>query len=125
MAEIELREVALFSEMDEQEVSEIRALMDELKFKAGQTIIREGDTGSLFYILTEGEVQVSIRDAGGKDIILQELGPGGFFGELSMLTQEPRSARVSAVSNVTLLALERDEFHSSVGVRFDGQEFEV
>ncbi len=110
MAEIELREVALFSEMDEQEVSEIRALMDELKFKAGQTIIREGDTGSLFYILTEGEVQVSIRDAGGKDIILQELGPGGFFGELSMLTQEPRSARVSAVSNVTLLALERDEF---------------
>ncbi len=110
MAEIELREVALFSEMDEQEVSEIRALMDELKFKAGQTIIREGDTGSLFYILTEGEVQVSIRDAGGKDIILQELGPGGFFGELSMLTQEPRSAHVSAVSNVTLLALERDEF---------------
>ena len=110
MAEIELREIALFSEMDEQEVSEIRALMDELKYKAGQTILREGDTGSLFYILTEGEVQVSIRDAGGKDITLQELGPGGFFGELSMLTQEPRSARVVAISNVTLLGLERDEF---------------
>ena len=79
MAEIELREVALFSEMDEQEVGEIRALMDEIKFKTGQTIVREGETGSLFYILTEGDVQVTIRDASGKDILLQELGPGGFF----------------------------------------------
>ena len=112
MAEIELREVALFSEMDEQEVGEIRALMDEIKFKTGQTIVREGETGSLFYILTEGDVQVTIRDASGKDILLQELGPGGFFGELSMLTKEPRSARVAAVSDVTVLALERDEFFS-------------
>ena len=110
MAEIELREVALFSEMDEQEVAEIRALMDELKYKPGQTIVREGETGTLFYILTEGEVQVTIRDASGADIVLQDLGPGGFFGELSMLTQEPRSARVTAVSNVTILGLERDEF---------------
>ncbi|MCX6079525.1 MAG: DUF1003 domain-containing protein [Chloroflexi bacterium] len=110
MAEIELREVALFSEMDEQEVAEIRAIMDELKFKPGQTIVREGETGNLFYIITEGEVQVTIRDIDGKEIVLHDLGPGGFFGELSMLTNEPRSARVFAVSNVTVLALERDEF---------------
>jgi uncharacterized membrane protein len=112
MAEIELREVALFSEMDEQEVAEIRALMDEMKFKGGQTIVREGEMGDLFYIITEGEVQVSIRDADGNDVVLQELRPGGFFGELSMLTKEPRSARVRAIDNVTLLALERDEFFS-------------
>ena len=110
MAEIELREVALFSEMDEQEVAEIRAIMDELKFKPGQTIVREGDTGDLFYIITEGEVQVTIRDDENNDIVLHDLGPGGFFGELSMLTNEPRSARVLAVSNVTTLALERNEF---------------
>jgi len=110
MAEIELREVALFSEMDEQEVAEIRAIMDEMKFKVGQTIVREGETGDLFYIITEGEVQVTIRDADGENVILHDLGPGGFFGELSMLTKEPRSARVIAVSSVTVLALERDEF---------------
>jgi uncharacterized membrane protein len=112
MAEIELREVALFSEMDEQEVAEIRGLMDELKFKTGQTIVREGELGNLFYIITEGEVQVSIPDADGRDVVLHDLGPGGFFGELSMLTSEPRSARVRAVGNVTVLALERDEFFS-------------
>lgn len=112
MAEIELREVALFSEMDDQEVAEIRALMDELKFKPGQTIVHEGELGDLFYIITEGEVQVTIRDADGTDVVLHDLRPGGFFGELSMLTSEPRSARVRAVENVTVLALERDEFFS-------------
>lgn len=110
MAEIELRAVALFSEMDEQEVAEIRALMEELKFKPGHVIVREGEIGNLFYIITEGEVQVSIRDVDGNDVVLQDLGPGGFFGELSMLTNEPRSARVFAVTTVRVLALERDEF---------------
>jgi uncharacterized membrane protein len=112
MAEIELRDVALFSEMDDQEVAEIRVLMDELKFKQGQTIVHEGELGDLFYIITEGQVQVTIRDANGQDVVLHDLGPGGFFGELSMLTSEPRSARVRASENVTVLALEREEFFS-------------
>ena len=110
MAEIELREIALFSEMDEQETAEIRSIMDEMKFKPGQTSVREGEVGDLFYIITEGEVQVTIRNEDGADIVLHDLGPGGFFGELSMLTNEPRSARVLAISGVTVLALDRDEF---------------
>ena len=110
MAEIELREIPLFSEMDEQEVLGIRAIMEEIKFKPGQVIIREGESGDLFYIITEGNAQVLIRDAGGDEIVLSEVGPGGFFGELSMLTNEPRSARVRALDHVTTLALERDEF---------------
>ena len=110
MAEIELREVPLFSEMDEREVAGIREIMEEMKFKAGQVIIREGETGDLFYVITEGRVEVIIRDAAGTDVILHEAGPGDFFGELSMLTNEPRSARIRAVEDVTTLALERDEF---------------
>lgn len=110
MSEIQLREVPLFSEMDDQEVAEIRALMDELKFKSGQHIVREGETGDLFYVVTDGEVQVIIDDANGKEIIIHMIGPGGFFGELSMLTKEPRSAHVKALTPVTVLALERDEF---------------
>src|SRR6185503_16807761 len=50
------------------------------------------------------------RDAAGSDVILHEAGPGDFFGELSMLTNEPRSARIHAVEDVTTLVLERDEF---------------
>ena len=110
MAEIELREVPLFSEMDEQEVAGIRAIMDEMKFKPGQVIIREGETGNLFYVVTEGQAEIIVRDADGADIILHVARPGDFFGELSMLTNEPRSARVRAVDQVTTLILERDEF---------------
>ena len=110
MAEIELREVPLFSEMDEQEVAGIRDIMDEMKFKKGDIIIREGETGDLFYVITEGRVEVIIRDADGSDVILHTAGPGEFFGELSMLTNAPRTARIRAVDDVTTLVLERDEF---------------
>ena len=110
MAEIELREVPLFSEMDQQEVADIRAIMQEMKFRPGQVIIREGEMGELFYVITEGHAEVIIRDADGAELILHEVGPGDFFGELSMLTNEPRSARIRAVDAVTTLALERDDF---------------
>ncbi len=110
MAEIELREIPLFSEMDEQEVAGIRSIMDELKFKPGQLIIREGEIGDLFYVVTEGHAEIFIRDANGSDVILHEAGPGDFFGELSMLTNEPRTARVRAIDHLTTLVLERDEF---------------
>jgi CRP/FNR family cyclic AMP-dependent transcriptional regulator len=110
MAEIELREVPLFSEMDAQEVAGIRAIMDEMKFKAGQVIIREGELGNLFYVITEGNVEITVRDAGGEDLVLHKAGPGDFFGELSMLTNEPRAARVRAIEDLTTLALERDDF---------------
>jgi len=110
MAEIELREVPLFSEMDENEVAGIRDIMEEMKFKPGQVIIREGETGDLFYVVTEGHAEIVIHDADGAEILLHEAGPGEFFGELSMLTKEPRSARVRAVDHVTTLALGRDDF---------------
>jgi CRP/FNR family cyclic AMP-dependent transcriptional regulator len=110
MAEIELRDVPLFSEMDEQEVAGIREIMEVMKFKPGQVIIREGERGDLFYVITEGEVEIIIRDADGSDVVLHQAGPGDFFGELSMLTKEPRSARVRAIEPVTTLALGRDEF---------------
>ncbi len=110
MAEIELHEVPLFSEMEEQEVAGIRSIMQVIKFNPGQIIIREGDTGDLFYVITEGQAEIIIRDANGSDVILHEAGPGDFFGELSMLTNEPRTARVRAVDHLTTLVLERDEF---------------
>jgi len=110
MAEIELREIPLFSEMDEQEVADIRAIMQEMRFRPGQVIIREGEMGDLFYVITEGHAEILIRDADGAELILHEAGPGDFFGELSMLTNEPRSARIRAVDSVSTLALERDDF---------------
>ncbi len=115
MAEIELHEVPLFSQMDNDEIAGIRDIMEEIKFKPEQIIIHEGEVGGLFYIITEGTVQVSISNADKEQIVLQEIEPGGFFGELSMLTNEARSAQVRALTDVTVLGLERHEFFEFLG----------
>jgi CRP/FNR family cyclic AMP-dependent transcriptional regulator len=86
--------------------------MERVVFAPGQTIIREGEIGDLFYVITQGRVQFSVRNAQGHELTIDEVGPGGFFGELSMLTGEPRAARVQALEEVTTLVLDRDEFFS-------------
>ena len=91
-------------------MADIRAIMQQRKFRPGQIIIRESEVGDLFYVITEGHAEIIIRDADGAELILHEVGPGDFFGELSMLTNEPRSARIRAVDSVTTLALEREDF---------------
>jgi CRP/FNR family cyclic AMP-dependent transcriptional regulator len=105
-----LKLVPLFSTMDDQEIGGIRAIMDDNTFAPGQVIIREGEPGDHFHVITDGQVQFLTQDAAGGELVLDEAGPGGFFGELSMLTGEPRSARVRAMDEVKTLSLDRQEF---------------
>lgn len=109
-----LRQIPLFTGMDDEELKGIRSLMSAHEFLPGQVIIRQGERGDHFYIILEGEVQFLTQDGSGNELILDEEGAGGFFGELSMLTGEPRQMRVRAKSKVATLALERDEFHSFI-----------
>ncbi len=78
---------------------------------AGDVVIEEGDVGRHFYVIAAGEVRVS---RGGQQI--RELGPGAWFGELALLRQVPRTATVTALSEVSLWAVERDAFLASVAV---------
>ena len=111
MDDIELlKQVPLFSQMDDAELGGIRALMDVETYQPGQVIIREGETGDEFFVVVQGNAQTLILDASGVEVVVDDVGPGGFFGELSMLTKEPRSARVKAVDSVKTLTLERHEF---------------
>ncbi|MBA3531963.1 MAG: DUF1003 domain-containing protein [Ardenticatenales bacterium] len=105
-----MRQVPLFSFMDEEEIRGIRAIMDAHTYAPGQVIIREGEPGDHFYVIVRGRAQFLVHDAGGNELQLEEVGPGGFFGELSMLTGEPRAVRVRAVDEVRALALDRTEF---------------
>ncbi len=105
-----LQQVPLFSQMDDAELAGIRALMTRETFQRGQVIIREGDSGDDLYVVVQGSARTSVSDASGADVVVDEVGPGGFFGELSMLTEEPRSARVQAVTDIVTLALGRAEF---------------
>lgn len=105
-----LKQIPLFSNMDEHEISTVYALMHRHAYLPGQVIMRQDEPGDYFYVIIQGEVQFLVQDASGRELIIDEVGAGGFFGELSMLTGEPRSARVKAISEVETLALDRTEF---------------
>ena len=100
--------------MDPDEIGGIVKILARHEFVPGQVIIRQGEPGDLFYILLSGEVQFLTNDAGENEIVLDEEGPGGFFGELSMLTGEPRVMRVRAKTQVSALALNRSQFHDFI-----------
>src|SRR5947209_19224686 len=105
-----LAEIPLFSHMDDEERSEIRSLMTERLFQPGQLVMKAGEEGSSFQIIERGEVEIWLTDTDGKKVVLDVLGPGKFFGELSMLTGETRSASATSSEEVATLELERDEF---------------
>jgi CRP-like cAMP-binding protein len=102
-----LREVGLFRDVDDEGLAAVAAKATEIAFEAGRMIVRQGEVGTGFFVISSGQARV-IRD--GKTIA--ELGPGQFFGELSLLDQEPRIANVVAESNVACLALASWDFEA-------------
>lgn len=84
--------------------------MSRKNFDTGDTIIKEGDAGNIFYVLKEGQIDVN---SGGK--FIRTLEPGAFFGEQALLNNEPRSATCVAKTKCTLLAMERESFEKLFG----------
>ncbi|URA10114.1 cyclic nucleotide-binding domain-containing protein [Thermospira aquatica] len=72
-------------------------------FQAGEYIIREDDTDKTMYIIIEGKVRVETKDpASQQPIVLTELGPKDFFGEIALLLNQPRNASVIAITPVNV-----------------------
>jgi uncharacterized membrane protein len=78
-----------------------------------------GDRGDTMYVVEDGQVAVTAPGTHGDHVLLDTLGPGGIFGELSLLDGGPRSATVRAVTDCTLLALPREAFHAFLRQRPD------
>jgi len=72
---------------------------------SGHVIVTQGDIGDNFYLLAEGEVSVRVREAGGKEVA--KLSAGMFFGEIAVVTRQPRSATVVAITPSRLLCFPR------------------
>lgn len=89
------------------------AKMAMLHFEPGETILREGDIPDRLYLISSGQVSVSQKSDGGEKLV-NELGPGDFFGELGLLTGTRRNATVRAKTSVEVLALEQDAFAALV-----------
>ena len=97
--------VALFSTVSTRGRSAIASRAVEADFPKGRRIARQGEVGTGFFLIVAGSVSV-VRDGD----VLAHLGPGEFFGELSLLDREPRIASVVADEPTTCLALPSWEF---------------
>ncbi len=100
-----LRRVALFSGLTDRGLGTIASKVEVIAYAPGQYIVRQKQVGTGFYLITGGRARV-VR--GGDELAV--LGPGDFFGELSVLDQSPRMAHVIAVEPTVCLALASWDF---------------
>ena len=104
-----LQSVPLFADLAEEMLLSVAAVAEEVLFAAEEQLFAAGQMGRSLYIVVEGRVRVHRESK-----VLAELGAGEFFGEMALLTPEPRMASVTAVTPTTVLRLNRDTFNQLV-----------
>lgn len=95
----------LFTGSEPADLAALAGVATEVRFPPGHVISRQGEIGSGLFLVANGRVRV-VRDGR----TLAELGPGEFFGELSVIDRQPRTAQVAAVDATTCLALASWDF---------------
>ncbi|TMK73204.1 MAG: cyclic nucleotide-binding domain-containing protein [Actinobacteria bacterium] len=100
-----LARVQLFSTCSKRDLSRIAALAEEIEVPAGRVLMRQGDPGREAFVIADGRAKATIRGKGSA-----KLGPGECFGEMALLHSAPRSATVTAESDMRLLVLGSREF---------------
>ena len=106
-----LRACRLFADMDAASLDLCAAALRPRRFRRGETIFHSGDPGDALFIVVDGAVKITIPpDDGSEPAILTTIGPGGFFGELSLLDGAARSATAVALDAVETHVLRRDAF---------------
>ncbi len=95
-----LRNVRLFSDLDERDLESLSDEFSERRFAAGDKIALEGEGGLMFFVVEEGELSVEQH---GEPVAT--LGPGSAFGEIALIDRRPRTATVTAVSEVKAYGL--------------------
>ncbi len=109
-----LGEIEHLSELSGGERLALAERIDLLLFSPNQTIFGFGDPGHALYIVRSGEVEIYVKNDRGEKIVLETVGPGGVFGEVSLLDNGPRTAWVAAISQVEVLRLDREHFEDYV-----------
>lgn len=107
-----LKTVDLFSRMPDNVLAEVADLLEQVDVNPDETIFKQGDAGDSLYVIVDGSVRVHDDQR-----VLNQMGERSVFGELALLTGEPRSASVTAAEPTRLLRLERALFYQLVSER--------
>ena len=105
-----LRNVPIFTDLTDSDLTKIASKMVPRVYEKGQMILLEESMGETFFIITQGAVKVTRLSAEGREVILAILGESDFFGEMSLLDGEGRSANIVANEDAKVLTLSRNDF---------------
>jgi cAMP-dependent protein kinase regulator len=111
--------VARFWELSDEEATAFAARLKEERKHAGQVIIRQGDQGDKFYIIKSGNVEISVVGSSGRTDVLAVLSKGDYFGEIALVKKVPRTATATALSESSLLVLEKGDFELMMSQRIN------
>lgn len=81
-----------------------------MNFVPGEIVFRQGDKGEFVYTITEGNVDVIMENPGGEEKVVARLGQGAYFGEMALISDEPRMATAKAVNAVTVMTISKRDF---------------
>ena len=109
-----IQEIEHLRDLKPNEQAALAERIELLAFRAGETIFSFGDPGHALYIVRSGEVEIFVKNDQGEKIVLEVAQPGDVFGEVSLLDDGPRTAWVSAVTDVEVLRLDREHFEDYV-----------
>ena len=105
-----LHRIPLFMSLHTRELERIASKLVEYRCPRDGVILMEADTGSSLFIITSGRVKITRTSGAGGEVILAILRSGDFFGEISLLDGQPRTANVTAISDTEMLVLRREDF---------------
>lgn len=104
------KEGVLFNNLSVDEQTQLSQICRERKFDKGQVIFYEGDLGGSLYVIVSGTVKIVMMAEDGREHILGLLHEGDYFGEVSLIDGEPRSATSIALSSAGVIMISRDDF---------------
>ncbi|MEE8336992.1 MAG: cyclic nucleotide-binding domain-containing protein [Dehalococcoidia bacterium] len=108
-----LSAVPLFSQVGRKDLERLAMLATERSYASGTNIVSEGEVGVAMFVISDGTVEV-VKAEDGKDVKIDELKRGAFFGEMALFENFPRNATVRATSDVTCLALTEWDVHAEL-----------
>jgi CRP-like cAMP-binding protein len=102
-----LKQTPLLAGLNQHDLEEVGRLADEVDARAGKVLMRKGDPGSEFFVITDGTVRIE-RDGR----VIATLGRGDFFGDIALVVERPRTATATVETDSRLLVVGHREFHS-------------
>ncbi len=105
-----LRNIPLFSELSEKDLDKINQVASRQRYHKDNLILIEEEIGSTMFVILNGRVKISRISDDGREVILSILSEGDFFGEMSLLDGQTRSANVTAIEESELMVIRREDF---------------